>query len=186
MKPSSPWDKLVLLLLALLSAGAGVWGVCLSVGVTGTGVPIRMLTAADQSVLSALPFGVVGILLIVAAIWVIWAFLLRRGSHAEGSASVTIRKGENGSLQISAVALDTMVRQYCKSKPAVLSCDTEVTPRESGASLLLRTALSPDADIPAAIAELQEGLSGYLEKMCGLAVTGIDVLIVPPHEQKNG
>lgn len=185
MRSSSLWDKLLLLVLALLLAGAGIWAVCLSVGVTEAANAIRLLDAAEQSVWGAILIGVTGALAAVAAFWVIWAFLIRRNPD-KNPVSVTIRKGDAGSLQISAAALDTMIKLYCKDKPAILTCETEVMPKEGGASLRLHTALSPDADIPASIAALGDGLRAYLEKTCGLAVSGIDVVIVPPNEQTNG
>lgn len=185
MKAYSLRDKLLLLLLALLLACAGVWAVCLAVGVTGTADAVRLLSVAEQSVWGAILLGATGVLLAVAALWVIWAFLIRRSTE-KTPVSITIRKGENGSLQISAPALDTMIKQYCKSNTAILSCETEAIPKETGAMLRLHTALSPDADIPTAIAELGDGLRAYLEKACGLTVSGVDVVIVPPNEQKNG
>ena len=184
MKSSSVWDKLLLLLLIVLVAAAGVWAVCLSVHIAQTDDAMRMLSFADDGFLYRMPFGIAGLLLVAAAVRVAWAFLLRRAAQAQETAPVTIRKGEHGALQISAEALDTMIKQYCKSRPAVQACDTAVTPKGEGADLRLHVALTPDADISASIIELQTELRDYLKTACGLDVTNIDVVLVPHNERK--
>ncbi len=177
----SAWDKLLLVCLALLILLTGVMFFCMALRLIDAQRVSDILLYANGGFLHSVMFAFAGVLLAALPLRVLYAFLIKRDAANE-CPSLLIRKGENGSLQISAAAVDTIIQQYCKKRPAITSCQSDVSSRAEGASIHLKLSFDPKADIAEEISAIQEGLSAHLEKACGIHVAGVDITIIPAGE----
>lgn len=174
-------DKLLLLCLVLLCVCMGLFLCALALRLTDAARVAAFVSASAGNLFYDLLLMVVGLLFLALPLCVLFA-ALRRRKAGDSEPSVTIRQGENGALEISAAALQAIIKQYCAANGAVRSCTGRVETTAQKPVVKLGVAFVPEADIIQEISALQSGLRAHLEKTCGLLVSGVDVEIVPGNE----
>ncbi|MDL2258540.1 alkaline shock response membrane anchor protein AmaP [Eubacteriales bacterium OttesenSCG-928-K08] len=94
-------------------------------------------------------------------------------------ASALIQSSELGDSYITLAAIDTMVQKHCQAYDGVRSVISEINclPDDSGVRIGLRIGVLPDTEIPALIEGLQQSLKEYLERLSGMKVPEISVLV---------
>ncbi len=175
------WDKLLLVLLAALCMASGALLFCLALRWVEADTVAGFILLATDGILFAVLFALIGILLFMAALRVLYVFCIKK-RQKETAQSVFIRKSENGSLQLSTAAIDTIIRQYCKKKPEIAECESKVIKAGDESTLHLDIAFAEGVNLAEAVDEIQSGLNEHLDKSYGLHVKGIDITVVPKKE----
>lgn len=178
----SAWDKLLLALMSLIIIGIGAIFIGIALHIADGEIVWNIIHYPADSLPWAVVAVIAGLGLLALSFRVTYAFLLTKGGERELESSVMIREGENGSLFISAEALRTMVRQYCKKRAMVKSCECGALLDDKNGALCIRLSIDPAADIAQEVSDIQEGLSEYLLSSCGLQIKNISVTIIPNNE----
>lgn len=178
----SLWNKLALILLCALIIAGGMEAVGIALHITDGELLTGLIRDIGQSIPAAIVTVIIVLAVLALALYVLYVYLFGAQSGREQNRSVMIREGENGSLQISAQALQTMVQQYCKHVASIQKCECEELPYGKEAALRLHIALAPETDIADEIVKIQDGLREYLLQACGLTVTKVDITIIPNNE----
>ena len=178
----SAWNKLLLTLMSLFVIGIGATAVCTALHIVDGERIASLIYSVGERLPWAILSVILGLALIALATRVAYVFLLTDQGQSGNEGSVVIRQGENGSLQISAEALKTMVRQYCVRLHCVKSCECAKLPSQRDNSLQLCIAFAPEADIASELTDIQDGLREHLKSSCGLDVQSIGITIVPNNE----
>ncbi len=177
----SVWDKLLLSGLSVLCMCIGILFFAMAVHLLDAWRVADFILRVQEGFLYAVLFALIGVLLFALPLRLIYVFLFKRAKVSREE-SVLIRKGENGSLQISTAAVDTIVGQYCKKRSAISTCTSSVVTKEEQSTIKLQLSFAPDTDIGKEISEIQEGLREQLMRTYGMQVAGVDVTVVPASE----
>lgn len=104
-------------------------------------------------------------------------FAGRGGKKEVRPASALMKQSDIGGAFISLEALDSMVQKHCKAQARVRDCHTTLLSAESGVTIGVRLSVLPDTDVVTVTTELQESLKEYIERLTGIHVNEIGVLV---------
>ena len=171
------FDKIINVLLLFCVIGFGV--LCLGVA---WGVFIPDLFERFGAMLTG---GTVNAA-IVTVIFVVVLFLCLRilfvrkregGSNMQHKAGVQVRAGENGSVFVTAEAIEDLVLRQVRTNVKVRDCSCELALSESSVAVRLHLFLAPDANIPETTAALQADLKEHIESMTGIGLPEIQCIV---------
>ncbi len=92
--------------------------------------------------------------------------------------SALVQNTDLGGTYISLTAIDAMVQKHCRANNRIRNVVSAVVPlREGIVSLRLKLMLMPDTDIPNITSELQKSLKEYVEKLSGITVQDVGILV---------
>lgn len=92
--------------------------------------------------------------------------------------STLVHTTDLGSAYITISAIDAMVQKHCRANNRVRTVQSTVIPVRDGAvNVRLRLGLMPDTDIPALSEQLQKSLKEYVERLSGITVQEIAILV---------
>lgn len=116
-----------------------------------------------------------GLLLLLISIKLLFAG--RGGKKEIRPASALMKQTDVGGTFISLDALDAMVQKHCRAQARVRDCHTTLHSSDSGVTIGVRLSVLPDTDVVTLTTDLQRSLKEYVEKLTGIHVGEIGVLI---------
>lgn len=93
---------------------------------------------------------------------------------------------EQGEVSISLTALETMVKKAAFQIHGVREVKPLIKIIPAGVAVLIKTALVPGTVVPEAAQEIQTGVKTFLEKMAGLNVVEVKVLVTEVAQENKG
>ncbi len=170
---------LVLLLLFMVALSALCLGVAMDF-VKAHGLIACVETVTNGLVVNRLIMGGIGLVLLIVAMRLFIAMGRRETAPKEKApATALLLSGENGTAYIALTAIDSLVQRHCRANQRIKECESSVLSMQSGVAISLRLQVLPDTVIPELSAQLQKSLKEYIETVSGIAVTGVDILILP-------
>ena len=169
------FDRILLAILLIVAILTSVVLFAMALNI----VPLDMATAfIAQFYLNthnALILAGSGLILLLIALKLLFA---GRGERKpELPASALIRQSDIGGAFISLQAIDSMVQKFCASQQRIRESSTSVRAAEGGVTIGVRLSVLPDTDVVTVTTELQESLKEYIERLTGIHVNEIGVLV---------
>ncbi len=122
--------------------------------------------------------GVAGAVLLFIALRLMFAGTGKKEKPDVQPVSTLVKASELGSTFISLQALDAMVQKFCRNNNRIRTIASSVRAvRDGGITVSVRLALMPDTDIPELTETLQTSLKQYIEKLSGILVREVGILI---------
>ncbi len=117
-------------------------------------------------------------LLIAAALMVLGALSFFFGIHyRRPERLVKVNNNEEGTVNISLNAVETMVKKAAAKISAVKETKARLKAAPEGVAIYLHVVVTPEANIPETAAALQKEVKESLENMSGLKVLEVKVLV---------
>ena len=159
------WDRILILLCALVALGCAAGVVALLVGKISFDMITGWIAAVDMSkfVVKAAMVGIAA--LFVLLFLLLFAMILP--SRKKRSSNYAIQRNENGMVRISLKALETLVNK-CLNQHAELKVVIRVD---------VHISLQSDISMPLAISALQKQIKKYLEACSGVMVQEVRVFV---------
>ena len=92
-------------------------------------------------------------------------------------ASVVISHDDGGSVNVTVSTLSAIVERTVAGTEGVKSCRNSILPKEEGMNIALRVTLNEDVPIPEKTAEIQAKLKESVQRLTGLAVAQVHVMV---------
>ncbi len=92
-------------------------------------------------------------------------------------ASVVIRHDDGGSVNVTIATLSAIVERTVAGTEGVKACRNHILPKEEGMNIVLRVTLNEDVPIPEKTAEIQEKLKESVQRLTGLTVAQVHVMV---------
>ncbi|HWQ57943.1 MAG TPA: alkaline shock response membrane anchor protein AmaP [Clostridia bacterium] len=179
-------DKLLLVLLLLLAVA--LCALCLGVAmdlIPGALVQEYAGILTNGLIVNRLILGAIGLALLIVALRLFIAMGRREIAPREKApTSALLATSENGTAYITLSALDALVQRHCRANTRIKECESAVVAMQNGVSVSLKLQVLPDTVIPELTAQLQKSLKEYIETVSGIAVVGVDILILPLAQPK--
>ncbi len=119
-----------------------------------------------------------GLILLLICIKLLFAGKGSGGGKAEARpSSAMMRQTDIGGTFITLEALDTMVQKHCRAQSRVRDCHTTLHNTDAGVTIAIRLSVLPDTDVVSLTEELQKSLKEYVERLTGITVNEIGILI---------
>jgi uncharacterized alkaline shock family protein YloU len=116
--------------------------------------------------------GAVSAFLLLLALWSL-VDLLRTPKERD----LVIHESGLGSVEISSVALESMIRRAARDVRDVRDVQPVLRTDQNGLVVMLRMSVSPDATLPEISQDVQQTVQENLEKKAGVHVSSVQVLI---------
>lgn len=179
------FDKFLLVLLLLVT-------ICIAAVFIGSAMNLvseEMITGVVSVLFNGMTenrliMGGIGLVLLVIALRMFIAMGKKREHTAPAPTSTLLASGENGSAYITLAAIDSLVQRFVRANQRVKECESRISCSEQGVGIALRLSVLPDTVIPELTAQLQSSLKEHIESMCGVKVTGVDILLMPMAQPK--
>ena len=182
------WDRILILLCALVALGCAAGVVALLVGKISFDMITGWIAAVDMS-----KFFVKAAMVGIAALFVLLFLLLFAmilPSRKKRSSNYAIQRNENGMVRISLKALETLVNK-CLNQHAELKVVTSslysdeeslskgihIAVEEESIRVDVHISLQSDISMPLAISALQKQIKKYLEACSGVMVQEVRVFV---------
>lgn len=163
----------------LLALYALVWLLALAAAALSFLAPGVFQPARDliRQALGAVPF-LPYILLGVMALWSIAMFLLAFKREKRGDkGNVALQNTENGAVNVTVGALETLVREAIGHSDEVLELKSQVLNHEDSITVLVRMVLSSTAHIPNVTMLMQRNIKRFIEEFSGIAVREVIITV---------
>lgn len=118
------------------------------------------------------------VLLGVMALWSLGIFLLafkREKRHDKGN--VALQNTENGAVNVTVGALETLVREAIGQNDEVLELKSHVVNHEDSITVEVRMTLSSTAHIPNVTVLMQRNIKRFIEEFSGIAVREVIITV---------
>lgn len=170
------YDRILLFIVAVfLLAAAAVFVSLPLFSSVNIDVTSRLANLPTDSLGSTLLIGG-GAILLILSVYLVCVSFARKKVHAPKS--ITVRQSEVGSVEISLEAIDTLVQKCARSFSEVRDCRSQVTVTQFNDIIIaIKLHIMPDTDIPDLTARMQAELKSYVERISGISVREIKVLV---------
>ena len=169
------WDRILILLCALvaLSGAAGV--VMLLIGRISLDTVVAFISSVDMSkfIVKAAMVGIAA--LFVLLFLLLFAMILP--SRKKRSSNYAIQRNENGMVRISLKALETLVNKCLNQHAELKVVTSSLYSDEESIRVDVHISLQSDISMPLAISALQKQIKKYLEACSGVMVQEVRVFV---------
>lgn len=170
-----PFDRFLQVLLMFIVVLLGLTGIGAALGLLDQ-VILQGLQATFASLTSRVIAGVVCLVLIAIAVRLVAATGPRLPAPAEQT--VMVKTSDNGQINITLSALDTMVQKAARGISGVRDIASSLQSGEGQAVVIaLRLVLSPDAIVPETCEKVQAAVRDYVQSHAGLQVLDIPISV---------
>ena len=181
------WDRILILLCALVALGCAAGVVALLVGKISFDMITGWIAAVDMS-----KFVVKAAMVGIAALFVLLFLLLKTGilplekiqdvgdlllSRKKRSSNYAIQRNENGMVRISLKALETLVNKCLNQHAELKVVTSSLYSDEESIRVDVHISLQSDISMPLAISALQKQIKKYLEACSGVMVQEVRVFV---------
>lgn len=135
--------------------------------------PLTYLNAAASTPESRLVLGAVGIILATIAL-IMLAWGLKPSKRAD---TVVVDKGMAGEVSVSIAAIKAIIMKAIRQVEGIKELRPEVSNSSAGVIVKLHTMINPEHNVPEIAQSLQNVVRENLEKVGGLQVAEIKVLV---------
>ena len=169
------WDRILILLCALVALGCAAGVVALLVGKISFDMITGWIAAVDMSkfVVKAAMVGIAA--LFVLLFLLLFAMILP--SRKKRSSSYAIQRNENGMVRISLKALETLVNKCLNQHAELKVVTSSLYSDEESIRVDVHISLQSDISMPLAISALQKQIKKYLEACSGVMVQEVRVFV---------
>ncbi len=120
----------------------------------------------------------VGAALLILAVYVFFLSFANPAKKTPVRRSVMVRNGENGTVEITLEAIDTLVQKSARGFSEIKDCLSKVIATDFGDLVIgLRLHLMPDTDIPELTSRVQGEIKSYVETLSGITVREVKVIV---------
>ena len=177
------WDRILILLCALVALGCAAGVVALLVGKISFDMVTGWIAAVDMS-----KFVVKAAMVGIAALFVLLFLLLYHRifavtfdeilpSRKKRSSNYAIQRNENGMVRISLKALETLVNKCLNQHAELKVVTSSLYSDEESIRVDVHISLQSDISMPLAISALQKQIKKYLEACSGVMVQEVRVFV---------
>lgn len=159
---------LVIYNLLILLIAAGTVGVA-----AGVSEPLAYLNAAFSTPENRMAIGVGAVIVMIAAI-IIMAMLLKRTRPAD---SVIVDSNLSGQVSITVPAIKVIIMKAVKKIDGIKDIRPVVSNRQDGLLIYLHMMINPERNVPEMSQSIQSIVREYIEKIAGLQVAEIRILV---------
>lgn len=118
------------------------------------------------------------VLLGVMALWSLGIFLLAfKREKRRDKGNVALQNTENGAVNVTVGALETLVREAIGQNDEVLELKSHVVNHEDSITVEVRMALSSTAHIPNVTVLMQRNIKRFIEEFSGIAVREVVITV---------
>ena len=169
------WDRILILLCALVALGCAAGVVALLVGKISFDMVTDWIAAVDMSkfVVKAAMVGIAA--LFVLLFLLLFAMILP--SRKKRSSNYAIQRNENGMVRISLKALETLVNKCLNQHAELKVVTSSLYSDEESIRVDVHISLQSDISMPLAISALQKQIKKYLEACSGVMVQEVRVFV---------
>ena len=169
------WDRILILLCALVALGCAAGVVALLVGKISFDMITGWLASVDMSrfVVKAAMAGIAA--LFVLLFLLLFAMILP--SKKKRSSNYAIQRNENGMVRISLKALETLVNKCLNQHAELKVVTSSLFSDEESIRVDVHISLQSDISMPLAISALQKQIKKYLEACSGVMVQEVRVFV---------
>ena len=169
------WDRILILLCALVALGCAAGVVALLVGKISFDMMTGWLASVDMSrfVVKAAMAGIAA--LFVLLFLLLFAMILP--SKKKRSSNYAIQRNENGMVRISLKALETLVNKCLNQHAELKVVTSSLYSDEESIRVDVHISLQSDISMPLAISALQKQIKKYLEACSGVMVQEVRVFV---------
>ena len=169
------WDRILILLCALVALGCAAGVVALLVGKISFDMVTGWIAAVDMSkfVVKAAMVGIAA--LFVLLFLLLFAMILP--SRKKRSSNYAIQRNENGMVRISLKALETLVNKCLNQHAELKVVTSSLYSDEESIRVDVHISLQSDISMPLAISALQKQIKKYLEACSGVMVQEVRVFV---------
>ena len=164
------WDRILILLCALVALGCAAGVVALLVGKISFDMITGWIAAVDMS-----KFVVKAAMVGIAALFVLLFLLLYHRIFAVTFDA--IQRNENGMVRISLKALETLVNKCLNQHAELKVVTSSLYSDEESIRVDVHISLQSDISMPLAISALQKQIKKYLEACSGVMVQEVRVFV---------
>lgn len=169
------FDRILLALVLLIMAILSVAMILLACGV----FPVLNVQNVFKDLLTSGTYVVIlGVVGGVLLLMVLRLTFTGKGKKEIQPTATLIKATELGASYITLSAIDSMVQKHCRGNNRIRNTISSVlSVREGGILIRVRLSLMPDTDIPELTLALQQSLKEYIEKLAGITVREIHILV---------
>lgn len=169
------WDRILILLCALVALGCAAGVVALLVGKISFDMITGWIASVDMSkfVVKAAMAGIAA--LFVLLFLLLFAMILP--SRKKRSSNYAIQRNENGMVRISLKALETLVNKCLNQHAELKVVTSSLYSDEESIRVDVHISLQSDISMPLAISALQKQIKKYLEACSGVMVQEVRVFV---------
>lgn len=169
------WDRILILLCALVALGCAAGVVALLVGKISFDMITGWIAAVDMGkfVVKAAMVGIAA--LFVLLFLLLFAMILP--SRKKRSSNYAIQRNENGMVRISLKALETLVNKCLNQHAELKVVTSSLYSDEESIRVDVHISLQSDISMPLAISALQKQIKKYLEACSGVMVQEVRVFV---------
>jgi len=162
--------RLLLFVYNLIMLALAVTAVAISLGWSA---PVQFMQMASSTPENRIILGTVGL---IAGILII--MLMISGLKGSGSIkTITVEKSDSGEVSMSVSAIKSIIAKAAKQVTGTKEVRSEVSQSANGLTVKLHTMVVPDHNVPGIAAALQTIVKEQLEKVGGLKVAEVKVLV---------
>ena len=169
------WDRILILLCALIALGCAAGVVALLIGKISFDMITGWIASVDMSrfVVKAAMAGIAA--LFVLLFLLLFAMILP--SRKKRSSNYAIQRNENGMVRISLKALETLVNKCLNQHAELKVVTSSLYSDEESIRVDVHISLQSDISMPLAISALQKQIKKYLEACSGVMVQEVRVFV---------
>lgn len=154
-----------LIMLALAAAAVAIS--------LGWSAPLQFMQMASATPENRIILGTVGLMVGILVLMLIVSGLKGSGSIK----TITVEKSDSGEVSMSVPAIKTIISKAAKQVTGTKEVRSEVSQSGNGLLVKLHTMVVPDHNVPGIAAALQAIVKEQLEKVGGLKVAEVRVLV---------
>lgn len=139
----------------------------------GWSAPLNFLTTASASAENRIILGTVGLVLAIIVLMILLAGLKAPG----GIKSVVVQTSTAGEVSMSIAAIKAIIMKAVKQVVGVKEVKPSVVQSTAGLTVKLHAMINPEHNVPEVAQALQVAVQEQLEKVGGLQVAEIKVLV---------
>lgn len=174
-------DRVLLALVLLVVIALSLFIIAVAMRLVTADSICSAIYALTGDITASIALGSGGIVLLIAAIRLLFFGKGGRERKQPKTTSVLVKATEIGSTFISLAALDHMVQKHCRANNRIRECFSAVELSGSdGVRVALTLTLMPDSNIPELSAQLQNTLKEYVEQCSGINVREIYITVAAP------
>ena len=169
------WDRILILLCALIALGCAAGVVALLIGKISFDMITGWIASVDTGrfVVKAAMAGIAA--LFVLLFLLLFAMILP--SRKKRSSNYAIQRNENGMVRISLKALETLVNKCLNQHAELKVVTSSLYSDEESIRVDVHISLQSDISMPLAISALQKQIKKYLEACSGVMVQEVRVFV---------
>ena len=169
------WDRILILLCALVALGCAAGVVALLVGKISFDMITGWIAAVDMSKF-VVKVAMVGIAALFVLLFLL-LFAMILPSRKKRSSNYAIQRNENGMVRNSLKALGPLVNQYLNQHAELKVVTSSLYSDEESIRVDVHISLQSDISMPLAISALQKQIKKYLEACSGVMVQEVRVFV---------